>query len=95
MRRYLRALSAVPMTALAASLFAGPVLARPPESSAGAGAQAPRAKDLTTGSIGASADDKEQKRFQDCMATWDPGTHMTKEQWPRTCNNAFEELPKL
>jgi hypothetical protein len=50
---------------------------------------------LTTGSIDASAREKKQKQFDDCMAIWDPGTHMTKKQWRRTCSNTLEELPDL
>ena len=36
-----------------------------------------------------------QKRFEDCVAIWDKGTHMTKEQWRRTCKNSLEDLPGL
>ncbi len=36
-----------------------------------------------------------QKRFDDCIAIWDKGTHMTKEQWRRTCKNSLEDLPGL
>jgi hypothetical protein len=79
------------LTALALCLLAGPVLARSPDS----GPQAPKAEDLTTGSIDASTREKKQKQFDDCMAIWDKGTHMTKKQWRRTCSNTLEELPDL
>jgi hypothetical protein len=36
-----------------------------------------------------------QKRLDDCVAIWDKGTHMTKEQWRRTCKNSLEDLPGL
>jgi hypothetical protein len=26
-----------------------------------------------------------------CMAKWDPGTHMTKEQWRETCQRIKDE----
>jgi hypothetical protein len=36
-----------------------------------------------------------QKRLDDCIAIWDKGTHMTKDQWKRTCKNSLEDLPGL
>ena len=36
-----------------------------------------------------------QKRLDDCIAIWEKGTHMTKEQWKRTCKNSLEDLPGL
>ena len=36
-----------------------------------------------------------QKRLDDCIAIWDKGTHMTREQWKRTCKNSLEDLPGL
>ena len=36
-----------------------------------------------TGSVQPGKTDAE--RMRECMATWDPGTHMTKQQWRRTC----------
>jgi len=80
---------------VAALLLAGPAHARPPERLADAGAGASGSGKLTTGSIEDAERDREEKRFEDCMATWDTGTHMTKSQWRRTCRNAFNRLPKL
>jgi hypothetical protein len=76
---------------LAGWLLAAPAIARPPES----GEQAPAAENLTTGSVDQRARDKQKKRFEDCMAIWDPGTHMTKKQWRRTCNTTLDEVPSL
>jgi hypothetical protein len=28
----------------------------------------------------------------DCMAIWEPATHMTKQQWRRTCKMSLKEL---
>jgi hypothetical protein len=30
----------------------------------------------------------------DCMAIWDKGTHMTKQQWRRTCQTTLREFGK-
>ncbi len=30
----------------------------------------------------------------DCMAIWDKGTHMTKQQWRRTCKTTLREFGK-
>lgn len=47
---------------------------------------------ITTGSIDNKATtEDEKKRVEDCMAIWDPGTHMTKTQWRRTCNSLLGE----
>ena len=38
---------------------------------------------LSTGSVQPGKTDAE--RMRECMATWDSGTHMTKQQWRRSC----------
>ena len=43
----------------------------------------------------AEAQADRQKRLDDCIAIWDKGTHMTREQWKRTCKNSLEDLPGL
>ncbi len=47
---------------------------------------------LTTGSI-QTPEQKRKRRFDDCMAIWEPATHMTKRQWRRTCNSQLDEFP--
>ena len=44
----------------------------------------------TTGSI--NLDPSPEQRMKDCMAIWDPGTHMTKQQWRRTCKTTLGEF---
>jgi len=80
------------IAALAATLVAGPVYARSPE--AQADAQTPKADDLSTGTIDAAPRSKE-KRLEDCMAIWEPATHMSKKEWRRTCNSQLDEFPNL
>ncbi len=41
----------------------------------------------TTGSV--DVEPSLEKRMQDCMAIWDKGTHMTKDQWRRTCKTTL------
>ncbi len=85
---------------LAVLLLAGPVAA---EQSADTSAQtsepapdysAEDADGLTTGSIMTPAE-RRKKQIEDCMAIWEPATHMTKKQWRRTCNNQLDEAPNL
>jgi hypothetical protein len=84
---------------IAALLLAAPVHARSDAQGAGASAAtsepATETDDLTTGSIGLTPAEKRQERFEDCMAIWEPATHMTKRQWRRTCNSQFDEFPDL
>jgi hypothetical protein len=55
---------------------------------------ATHAENLTTGSVLTPAQ-RRKKRFDDCMAIWEPATHMTKREWRRTCNNQLGEAPNL
>jgi uncharacterized protein (DUF779 family) len=89
---------------IAALLAVGSVEARSNAQTADTGAQmsepapdrATGANDVTTGAIDLTPAEKRKKQFEDCMAIWDPSTHMTKKQWRRTCNNTTEdELPNL
>ena len=44
---------------------------------------------VATGSINVAPTNAQ--RMADCMATWDKGTHMTKDQWRRTCKTMMQE----
>jgi hypothetical protein len=35
------------------------------------------------------------KKIEECMATWDAGTHMTKKEWRATCERSLSESPSL
>jgi hypothetical protein len=37
---------------------------------------------------------KQQRDFKDCLDTWDKGTHMTKQEWRRTCERTIREYPE-
>jgi hypothetical protein len=53
--------------------------------------KAPGAADsITTGSV--YVEPTAEQRMADCMAIWDKGTHMTKQQWRRTCKMSLKEL---
>jgi len=93
MQSYLTAPTLVLMTVLAASLWAAAAVARPDSARSQPAEPAPGSDMLATGSIDVRADDN--KRFEDCLAIWDPGTHMTKQQWRRTCKSSLENLPGL
>jgi hypothetical protein len=54
----------------------------------------PAAEHLATGSVLTPAQ-RRKKRFDDCMAIWEPATHMTKRAWRRTCNNQLGDVPSL
>jgi hypothetical protein len=92
--RNLLATSATSAFLIAALALAGPVHARSGATTTDAGSNA-AADSLTTGSIGTSQTEKRQRQFDDCMAIWEPATHMTKKQWQRTCRSSLEELPNL
>lgn len=45
---------------------------------------------FTTGSI--ASEPSFEQRINECMAIWDKGTHMTKEQWRRSCKTTLQSL---
>lgn len=45
---------------------------------------------VTTGSI--ANEPSFEQRVNECMAIWDKGTHMTKEQWRRSCRTTLQSL---
>jgi hypothetical protein len=45
---------------------------------------------VTTGSI--YPDATPEQRMADCMAIWEPRTHMTKKEWRRTCKTTLKEF---
>jgi hypothetical protein len=45
---------------------------------------------ITTGSV--YVEPTVEQRMADCMAIWEPATHMTKQQWRRTCKMSLKEL---
>jgi hypothetical protein len=47
---------------------------------------------VTTGSI--RSEPTFEQRVQECMQIWDKGTHMTKEQWRRSCKTTLQSLSK-
>jgi hypothetical protein len=79
--------------ALAAGITAHDAAARTRNAVAAAAATASDPDKPDPNSPEAKAD--KQKRLDDCIAIWDKGTHMTKDQWKRTCKNSLEDLPGL
>ena len=47
---------------------------------------------VTTGSV--TSEPSFEQRINECMAIWDKGTHMTKEQWRRSCKTTLQSLSK-
>ncbi|MBC7830746.1 MAG: hypothetical protein H7Y62_01860 [Hyphomicrobium sp.] len=45
---------------------------------------------VTTGSV--YRDPTPEQRMADCMAIWEPRTHMTKREWRRTCQTTLKEF---
>ena len=45
---------------------------------------------VTTGSI--NREQTAAQRMADCMAIWEPRTHMTKKEWRRTCKTTMQEF---
>ena len=52
--------------------------------------QQPAADPMTTGSV--NPERSMDQRMKDCMEVWEPRTHMTKQQWRRTCKMSLKEL---
>ena len=44
----------------------------------------------TTGSI--NTEPTFEQRMADCMAIWEPRTHMTKKEWRRTCKTTLKQF---
>jgi hypothetical protein len=53
-------------------------------------AQQPASNTMTTGSV--NVERSMDQRMKDCMEVWEPRTHMTKQQWRRTCKMSLKEL---
>ena len=51
------------------------------------------ADSLTTGTV-APPPPTRAKKLADCMAIWEPATHMSKQQWKRTCDRQLDEEPR-
>lgn len=90
--KYLNALS---ISLLAGLLLAAPASANSPKMPAGTEAAVADQDGISTGSIDGEGRRSKEQRYQDCMAAWDKGTHMTKEQWSRTCRTSLQEFPEL
>jgi len=45
---------------------------------------------LTTGSV--RSEPSFSQRMEECMAIWEPRTHMTKSQWQRSCKTTLQSL---
>jgi hypothetical protein len=71
---------AAPKTTTAAAATAG-------AATADAGKSDPTVNPVATGSI--NVEPSFEQRMSDCMAIWDKGTHMTKDQWRRTCKTTL------
>jgi len=91
--RFLHALPASTALLIAALLLAAPSAAQSGDA-APVSDYATEAENITTGTILTPAQQR-QKRFKDCMAIWEPATHMTKRQWRRTCKSQLDEFPNL
>ena len=85
-----RAPSLLLASAFAVLLLAPPALARSDKSDKDAAAKT-TAPSETTGSVEPDSQEELKKRLEDCMGAWDRKTHMTKQQWRRTCKNLLEE----
>jgi hypothetical protein len=89
----------LPMLLCAALLASAEAPAAAERAKAGDSAtSAPKSEGVTTGSLADQAAQEEAKRkrqFDDCIAMWDSGTHMTKGQWRRTCKRQLENIPDL
>ncbi len=61
----------------------------------GIAGQQPNAPSTGGVSSGARKTDGARDSMADCMAAWDPGTHMTKEAFARTCRRTMSRAPDI
>jgi hypothetical protein len=50
----------------------------------------PLSKNATSTDVGARV----AAMYSQCMQDWDPGTHLTKQEWERTCRRLMQERGK-
>jgi len=75
-----------------ASSFA-PAMARSTAAKGAVASKSTKAADappITTGSV--RAEPTFAQRMAECMAIWEPRTHMTKSQWQRSCKTTLQSL---
>jgi len=85
MQTLLKCLTIACCGALAMSAAAAADPATPTDTSA-----PPDRPAVTTGSI--NLDPSFEQRMADCMAIWEPRTHMTKKEWRRTCKTTLNQF---
>ena len=85
MQTLLKCLTIACCGALAMSAAAAANPATPTDTSA-----PPDRPAVTTGSI--NLDPSFEQRMADCMAIWEPRTHMTKKEWRRTCKTTLNQF---
>jgi predicted lipoprotein with Yx(FWY)xxD motif len=90
MRRFATTLTIVLAGAIAMSAAAFAEPPAPAGASKAAGATVTDAPAVTTGTI--NLDPTFEQRMSDCMAIWEPRTHMSKQQWRRTCKTTLREF---
>ena len=90
MRRFATTLTIVLAGAIAMSAAAFAESPAPAGASKAAGATVTDAPAVTTGTI--NLDPTFEQRMSDCMAIWEPRTHMSKQQWRRTCKTTLREF---
>ena len=80
------------MIAIAGALLISATALADPGTSATANNPAGRTPSATTTTGSINLDPSPEQRMKDCMAIWDRGTHMTKQQWRRTCKTTLGEF---
>jgi hypothetical protein len=82
------------------SLSANPTGTAPSTGTGVAAPAQPQTQQLSPSSGGTSRTGENRvgaagKNVEECMATWDAGTHMTKKEWRATCERSLSESPSL
>jgi hypothetical protein len=53
-------------------------------------------KGARKGAAGGKAEvSAQQKNYNDCLATYDPATNMTRREWAATCRRTIQEFPEI
>ena len=82
------------VTAIALALCTGPAVAQPAPAVSPSASKKP-ANTATKGPVGRAVKETPDSGMAECMRLWDAQTHMSKQEWSRTCQRIQSRLENL
>ena len=83
------------MTTLMLALGGGIALGQAPSGAPPSAAPGPGANSSAQSRDNRSGKNAANEEFADCMRLWDKATHMTKQEWSRTCRRVQSRLNQV